>query len=105
MKYYYCYECEEFFTEEEAGHRAAQLEDAMPPGTQVMCCPSCGSSEITEAEVCRKCGKPIFGRSVEFCEDCEREMDDVIGDLLCTMDADYDDAIYAFAEYMERKWL
>ena len=108
-KWYYCWECDDFFEEEEAGSRRAELEDSRPPDMMIMCCP-CGSSEIEEAEVCKICGQPLKPTQDEICPSCEESLYKAVDALICdevlteNFPGDYLDAKATFFEYLERRW-
>lgn len=71
-------------------------------------CPSCGSDDITEACLCKRCGKPI--EDGDFCEDCDRELYKSVEALICdevlteSFPGDFMDAKEVFLEYIERVW-
>ena len=67
MTYYYCEYCEEIFADEDAKERW----DGDEYGQRLIhACPNCGSTDLTEADYCRICGKPVEPGSVEVCDEC-----------------------------------
>ena len=102
---YYCYECDDFFEEEEAAVRRAVLEDDVPMGSMVMCCPYCGGREIEEASKCLKCGRPLRPEEQDFCPDCVEELDKDVEAIIDGIQGDALDARQAFFDYLERRWL
>ena len=103
---YYCYECDEFFEEEDAASRPAMLGDHAIRGTSVMCCPYCGGTDFEEAKKCLRCGEPMKPEeSGDFCKDCIEELDEGIESLIESIPGDAVNAKDAFFEYVERRWL
>lgn len=109
-KWYYCWECDDFFEEEDAKKRMAVEEDDVPRGTWVMCCPNCEGGQIEPVEVCKRCGQPLEPIYEDFCPDCERELYKAVEALICDevltteFPGDYLDAKQTFFEYLERRW-
>ena len=102
---YYCYECDEFFEEEDATTRLAVLEDDVPRGELVMCCPYCGGREFEEAYKCLMCGESIRPEETDFCPDCIEELDKDIEAIIGEIHGDALEARQAFFDYLERRWL
>lgn len=70
MKYYYCEYCEEIFSEENAGTKS--VYDGYGE-LDYYACPSCGSTELADADICEVCGRPI-PPDKHICEECLQEM-------------------------------
>lgn len=70
MKSFFCNHCRKTFTEWDAHHRPARLEDSADPWTNVTTCPYCGSDEIEEAEICPLCRKPHKKTLTGYCDPC-----------------------------------
>ena len=66
MKYFYCYDCGEVFSEEAARIRLAEDGYGLK---EVYGCPECGSTNITDANECKICGAPIRA-TTEYCQKC-----------------------------------
>lgn len=100
----YCWECDDFFDEEEATSRLAELEDGVPRGTRIMTCPCCGGSELEEAKLCMYCGKPLRPNEQDFCTDCVEVLDDEVEAIIDGIQGDAHEARQAFFDYLERRW-
>lgn len=100
----YCNECENFFEEFEADYRPAEEEDCRPKGEKIMLCPCCGSSELEEANACRRCGKPIAPEADDFCDECAEEINKGLWDIVESIPGDALEAKEAFLDFLERRW-
>lgn len=73
MDWYYCNECGEFFSEDEADCVSDFHAELIGMGGDCsetfMVCPHCGSDDFDYANECELCGDPI--QDGHFCEDCK----------------------------------
>ena len=68
---YYCYECEKYFTEDEAGiYREDPIGDGRGGYIAYMVCPYCGGDSYEDAYECKMCGEPTLE---EACDECKAE--------------------------------
>lgn len=70
MKHFFCEYCEEIFAEDDA--KIVTEFDGY--GTHnIIACPSCRSTDITDADACEICGAPV-PPDEDMCPDCAEEM-------------------------------
>lgn len=70
MKYYYCEYCEEIFSED----NAKTVTEPYGYGTrEIIACPTCRSTDITDADACVICGEPTRPDE-SVCPECAEEM-------------------------------
>ena len=100
----YCWDCDDFFDEEDATSRLAELEDGVPRGTRIMTCPWCGGSDLEEAKTCMICGKPLRPKEYDFCAECTEDLDKSVEAIIDEIMGDSLDARQAFFDYLERRW-
>lgn len=100
---YYCNDCNEFFSDEDAASRPAVLEDGKPPWATVMLCPYCGSEDYDEAAYCERCGEPI-PPDEHLCDVCEGDLYGIVQGAIESFRGDVYDAKDKFFDYLERKW-
>lgn len=67
MKYFYCEDCDEIFSEDNAGTKRTEWGYG---DKEFYSCPTCGSIELRDAEYCVICGEPIVPDSVSVCTEC-----------------------------------
>lgn len=70
MKYFYCEDCDEIFSEESAGTKS--VYDGYGE-LDYYACPTCGSTELADADTCEVCGRPI-PPDKHICDECQQEM-------------------------------
>lgn len=103
MKNYYCQDCNEIFSEDQA---KAVLTEWGYGSKEVYACPNCRSTDITDAGKCKTCGKPI-DPSEDYCDDCKRAVYKIWERAVCEVmelcedDADYCEAENRFKEYLD----
>lgn len=100
---YYCNDCNEFFSDEDAASRPTELEDSRPQGERVMLCPYCGSEDYDEAAYCERCGEPI-PPDEHLCDVCEGDLYGIVQGAIESFRGDVYDAKDKFFDYLERKW-
>lgn len=66
-QYFYCDYCDEIFSEDNAGTKRAEWGYG---DKEVYACPSCGSTELCDADYCEICGEPMAPTSADVCDDC-----------------------------------
>jgi NAD-dependent SIR2 family protein deacetylase len=67
VKYFYCEDCDELFSEEAAGTKS--VYDGYGE-LDYYACPNCGSTELCDADYCEICGEPMAPTSADVCNDC-----------------------------------
>lgn len=102
--FFYCEECCEIFSDEEAEHRDAELGDSVPKGTKIAICPYCGSDDLIEADTCERCGTPIVPGE-HLCDGCEGDLYGAVQNIVESFHGDVADAKENFVGYLERRWL
>ena len=70
MKYFYCEDCDEIFSEDRAGAKRTEWGYG---DKEVYACPTCGSTELADADTCEVCGRPI-PPDKHICDECLQEM-------------------------------
>lgn len=113
MKYFYCYDCGNIFSEEAARMKLAEEGYGLK---EMYACPDCGSIEITDADTCGICGEPMVPGSGNYCKECKWTLGSALqdfvekvmairsnhGEILST---DYVDCEDAAKEYVSEVWL
>lgn len=103
MTYFYCEDCGNIFSEEDAKVR---VEDWGYGTREIYVCPECFNKNITDAEKCECCGEPI-APTEKFCEICKHDLykiwdkavEAVLG--IADIDKDYMDCQELFLDYLD----
>ncbi len=66
-QYFYCEDCDEIFSEDNAGTKRTEWGYG---DKEFYACPTCGSIDLRDADNCVICGEPIVPDSVSVCADC-----------------------------------
>lgn len=102
-KYYYCNDCNEIFSEDEAASRRAVEEDCVSPWEQIMVCPGCLGEDFEEADYCERCGAPIPPGDT-YCDCCEDDLYGVFDRAVCELGGEYTKAKEDLLEYIARRF-
>ena len=104
MKYYYCENCEAFFSEDELDSRASVLEDGVSPWEHIAICPSCKEADqLFEASVCERCGEPVRDGE-HLCVGCSDDLYAILDRSVLEVGGEYTRAKDILLDFIERTW-